>query len=226
MAPLLSSRNEDVVVRHEARQSDSILTASTGGLSLWAILFIVLGVITLLSVIGFAVACWLGRRKRLAASDVSADPLRGETRNRNCDRHVSESKRQILEEQQRAELIQKSLASRSSSRQDRNSQLMDGQWLPEPVRTSEADSLRDDWKEYEARLEWERTRPGQTPDMQLHPALSHSISEPPLALSPPRSISPGRSSYFNIPGQDGAWQHPYRPDQTHHMRDTGYLPLS
>ncbi|KAI1480114.1 hypothetical protein K445DRAFT_103163 [Daldinia sp. EC12] len=178
MAPPLHRRDEnDAFNAHAVGASE---TRDDGNsIAPWLIAVIVIGVLVVAALIVFLTIHITRRRQRILRGQ--ADPLgKGFKKRRD---------RQAVEEIERATMIRKSLASRTSSR---NSQI----WGSTEYRFQELDqedrsepaAPRENWKEFEA---GQVPVPGvQDTHMGIHPAL---LPQPQLAVPPPpRTPSPSR----------------------------------
>ncbi|KAI1136842.1 hypothetical protein F5Y05DRAFT_88577 [Hypoxylon sp. FL0543] len=200
MAPLIHWRSgDDVFDAHTATQPET-RDATDNTMQPWIIVVIVLGTFTSSSLLVFLVL-YLSKRRRRSKRD-SRDPLgwRGHKRGK-----MSQADRLAVEEIERATMIRKSLASRSSvaTRSSQESGSPDYQQLQEFDRDDreerEPGVPRDNsnWKEVEAGTERQGSIPGvQNTEMGVHPALlpQAQLAIPPLsrAASPYRGPQPPR----------------------------------
>ncbi|KAI0834324.1 hypothetical protein F5Y06DRAFT_157437 [Hypoxylon sp. FL0890] len=194
MAPSIHWRSgNDVFDAHTAIQPET-RDATDNTMQPWIIVVIVLGTLVSTSSIVFLVL-YLSRRRRRNKRD-NQGPLvwRGHKRGK-----MSESDRLAAEEIERATMIRKSLASRSSvgTRNSQESGLPDYHQLEQfdreereergPIATRD----KNNWKEIEAGRERQASVPGiQNTEMGVHPAL---LPQPQLAIpAPSRAPSPYR----------------------------------
>ncbi|KAI0110230.1 hypothetical protein F4814DRAFT_396511 [Daldinia grandis] len=188
MAPPLHQRDEnDAFDAHTVATSETRDTSNS--VAPWLIAVIVIGVLVVTSLIVFLTLHLTRKRQRIPQED-QGEPLGKDFKKRK----MRSTDRRAVEEIERATMIRKSLASRTSSR---NSQI----WGPteyqfqeldqeerEPVAPREQREQREDWKEFEA---GQGPVPGvQDTQMGIHPAL---LPQPQLAVPPPsRTPSPSR----------------------------------
>ncbi|KAI1655203.1 hypothetical protein F4813DRAFT_184176 [Daldinia decipiens] len=191
MAPPLHQREGN-----DAFDAHTVATPEAGdtgnSMAPWLIAVIVIGVLVVASLIVILTLHLTRKRQRIPQED-QADPLGKEFKKRK----MRSTDRQAVEEIERATMIRKSLASRTSSR---NSQVWGSseyqfqeldQEDREPVaprEPKEQTEQGENWKEFEA---GQIPIPGvQDTQMGIHPAL---LPQPQLAVRPPpRTPSPSR----------------------------------
>ena len=152
---------------------------------------IVIGSIILALVLVFAVTYFL-RRRRLRQAQTNDPYLSRKEFTRR--RKMSKVDRMHEEELERRAIIRKSLASKASSRSSQAiSEQMgivdDDDDDGNKTGVSPTNSLKDDWKEWEARLQRERSN-----SIQEHPLMSPRTSIPiptpiPIPVPPPQTTS-------------------------------------
>ncbi|KAI1334927.1 hypothetical protein F5Y15DRAFT_262767 [Xylariaceae sp. FL0016] len=157
----------------------------------WLIVLIIIGVLVVTTLVALLIV--YHARSRIWKQEVrQANPIsRFDTRRR---RKISAADRQRADDLERAMIIRKSLASRSSisfsARSSRVSAISDYP-LIELSREKEPILPRDDWKEWEAQMQNQREDAGLNRPASLeHPALMCHISLP----KPSRSPSPARGT--------------------------------
>ncbi|KAI0850621.1 hypothetical protein F5Y00DRAFT_34365 [Daldinia vernicosa] len=190
MAPPLHPREEnDAFDAHTVATTSE--TKDTGNsMAPWLIAVIVIGVLVVTSLIVFLTLHLTRKRQRIPQED-QPDPLGKDFKKRKM--RMRSTDRQAVEEIERATMIRKSLASRTSSR---NSQVWGSteyqfqeldQEDREPVAPREPREQSENWKEFEA---GRGPVPGvQDTQMGIHPAL---LPQPQLAV-PPTSRTPSPS---------------------------------
>ncbi|KAI0380636.1 hypothetical protein F5Y04DRAFT_257118 [Hypomontagnella monticulosa] len=168
----------------------------------WLIAVIVIGVLIAVSLV-VVLALYLTRKRQRGSSDDEGGSLRRPSFKK---RKTSSADRQAAEELERATMIRKSLASRTSSRtshtwerEDNELEELDREGsAPAPAPAPEPKPSRDNWKEFEAGAQSSQgVIPGvHNTAMGIHPALlpqSHlAIPEPSRAPSPIRNTTPPR----------------------------------
>ncbi|KAI1415531.1 hypothetical protein F5Y13DRAFT_156237 [Hypoxylon sp. FL1857] len=185
---------DDAFDAHTATQPET-RNATGGTMESWMIVAIVLAVLIFTSLIVLLALYLSRRRRRIKGPTQNQLSWRGHKRGK-----MSESDRLAAEEIERTRMIRKSLASRSSSVGERNSQdsgipiyhQLDQIDREERVeREPVAPSNDTNWKDLEAGTQNQGSTPGvQNTEMGIHPAL---LSEPQLAFpAPSRSPSPYR----------------------------------
>ncbi|KAI8962931.1 hypothetical protein F5Y11DRAFT_346959 [Daldinia sp. FL1419] len=195
MAPPLRLRNGNDAPNAQTNAASETRDASNP-MAPWLIAVIVVGVLVVASLI-VLLALHLTRKRQKVPQEDQVDPLGKGFKKRK----MRSRDRQAMEEIERATMIRKSLASRTSSR---NSQVWgsteyqfqeldqeDREREPEPVvprEPTEPTEPGENWKEFEA---GQGPVPGvQDTQMGVHPAL---LPQPQLAVpSTPRTPSPSR----------------------------------
>ncbi|KAI1440451.1 hypothetical protein F5Y02DRAFT_346493 [Annulohypoxylon stygium] len=197
MSPALYRRTADDVFDTQTASPPESRDAATSGNTMapWLIVVIVIGALILTSIFVFLILRFTRRRQR-KVHHVYQDPLGRKGRHR---RNMSETDRLAAEEIERATMIRKSLASRTSSwggNSLRDSRISDYQ-MDEIDRVSQEErqpiAPRGDWKEFEAGSQGSIATPGvHNTEMGIHPAL---LPEPQLAFpQPSRGPSPIRGT--------------------------------
>ncbi|KAL7628413.1 hypothetical protein AAE478_002615 [Parahypoxylon ruwenzoriense] len=198
MAPSLLYRRagDDAFSAHTTAQYE---TRGTTGVEIapWLIVVIVIAVLIVTALVVFLVLYLVRRKQRLAQEEV-IDPLgRKDVRKRK----MSSADRQAAEDAERAIMIRKSLASRTSlstrnSRMSRTSlyqlEEFDHHQDREPEEQEPmAPPPKDNWKEWEAGIQGRSATPGvEDVGFGVHPAL---LPHPQLAIpEPSRGPSPIR----------------------------------
>ncbi|KAI0126125.1 hypothetical protein BJ170DRAFT_685367 [Xylariales sp. AK1849] len=199
MAPSLRARDDafldDKTQLIQAKDETSI------NVSPWIIVAIIIGVILVVTIVMFVVV-YFARRRRLAAQAAQQRPLSTSSyHDFTRKRKMSAADRANAEELERSLMIRKSLASRASSRSARSSRILESarssrssQFLDdipmEAAEMADGHGLRDDWKEWEAGIQRERsTLDLRNPASQIrgHPALT---AEPPQLVMPQQTRAP------------------------------------
>ncbi|KAI1636737.1 hypothetical protein F4809DRAFT_371525 [Biscogniauxia mediterranea] len=178
----------------------------------WVIVVIVVGTLLVVSLVS-VIAILYSRSRRRKQEVKHADPISHEYSRR---RKMNQADRLEADEMERAIMIRKSLASRTSNRHSQNSSMM----MPPDLRlmeisdeAAEKASLREDWKDREAGLQTEREKYKEkekekenprTPDSepphsqhQQHPMFFPPRLPVPTASrspSPVRSVLPPRKN--------------------------------
>ncbi|KAI1453111.1 hypothetical protein F4805DRAFT_444749 [Annulohypoxylon moriforme] len=200
MSPALHPRTADDVFD---TQTDSLPesreTATTGNtMEPWLIVVIVIGALILTSLFVFLIVHFT-RKRRQTAHHVYQDPFGRKDRHR---RNMSETDRLAAEEIERATMIRKSLASRTSSwggNSLRDSGISDiqmdefGRQSQEERQPMAPSAPGENWKELEAGGQGSIATPGvHNTEMGIHPAL---LPQPQLAFpQPSRGPSPIRGT--------------------------------
>ncbi|KAI1383008.1 uncharacterized protein F4822DRAFT_421823 [Hypoxylon trugodes] len=199
MAPSLHRRMPDDAfdthIESETRNDD----ADWDAMEPWLIAVIVLASLTAISLIILG-ALYLARRRQRTERESKEDPLHQRDHKR---RKLSDSDRMAAEELERAQMIRKSLASRTSSHGEieghRHSRMSDYEMEEADHSEREPMAPRDNWKDWEAGSQAQRPIPGvQDLEMGVHPALLPQphpqlvISHPSRSPSPARGITPPR----------------------------------
>ncbi|KAI1214257.1 uncharacterized protein F4807DRAFT_119127 [Annulohypoxylon truncatum] len=195
MSPILYPRTADDVFDTQIDSPPEAREATTNGNTMepWLIVVIVIGALILTSLSVFLIIHFSRRRQRIV-HHVYQDPLSQKVRHK---RNRSETDRLAAEEIERAAMIRKSLASRTSSwggNSLRESGISDYQ-MDEFDRPSQEErqpmAPRENWKELEAGAQGGRATPGvHDTEMGIHPAL---LPQPQLAFpQPSRGPSPIR----------------------------------
>jgi FtsZ-interacting cell division protein ZipA len=178
MAPVLASREEMI-----AGTPDTAISTNSQ-YTPWLVVLVVIGALAIISMISYLTA----ERLRSKHFDQAAknDPYltKKECRRR---RKLSALERMEEEELQRSIMIRKSLATRSSRTNSQASQYSHHDDF-EMAQESATTSLRHDWKEWEARMQRERSNSGER-----HP-FSEASASLDLPIPPQsRTASPSRS---------------------------------
>ncbi|KAI2616141.1 hypothetical protein GGS26DRAFT_454286 [Hypomontagnella submonticulosa] len=199
MAPAIYRRDTDDVF---TTQSD---IGSGDTMQPWLIAVIILGVLIVVSLVVVLVLYLTRKRQRTSSEDQGSSLGRPSFKKRK----TSSADRQAAEELERATMIRKSLASRTSSRtsgvwenenEDYPLEELDREEsapAPAPAPVPEPRPSRDNWKEFEAGAQSQGAIPGvHNTEMGIHPALlpqSHlAVPEPSRAPSPIRGTTPPR----------------------------------
>ncbi|KAI8623614.1 hypothetical protein F5Y19DRAFT_370723 [Xylariaceae sp. FL1651] len=164
--------------------------AATDPIDPWLIVVIIVGILIITALAVFMLVHYLRSRRRRSKIVQSAVSMRSPYSQR---RYTNLADRHRIEELERNTMIRKSLASRTSlTASPRISQVssMSDYQLEEPSEEQgETDSLREDWKKWEARIQSERKSAGPRDiGLDQHPALTSQLSIP----QPTRMASPIR----------------------------------
>ncbi|KAI0882923.1 uncharacterized protein GGS22DRAFT_169082 [Annulohypoxylon maeteangense] len=199
MSPALYPRTANDAFDAQLDSPPESREAATTGTTMepWLIIVIVVGALILTSLFVFLLIHFTRKRRR-TVHHVYQDPFGRKDRHR---RNMSETDRQAAEEIERAAMIRKSLASRTSSwggNSLRYSGISDYQ-MDEFGRQSQEEHQpmapmmppRENWKELEAGTQGSGVTPGvHNTEMGIHPAL---LPQPQLAFpQPSRGPSPNR----------------------------------
>ncbi|KAI1504561.1 hypothetical protein F5X99DRAFT_371384 [Biscogniauxia marginata] len=169
----------------------------------WVIVVIVIGALIIVSLVSVIAVLYVRARRRKQEAK-QADPISHEyTRRRK-----NQPDRLGADELERAVMIRKSLASRTSNRHSQNSSILPDHRLMEAMdEAAEKASLREDWKDREAGLQTEKESP-RTPDAEPRghtpvffpprlplPMISRTPS-PVRGVLPPRKNTPPPQFFF------------------------------
>ncbi|KAI1370639.1 hypothetical protein F4677DRAFT_346639 [Hypoxylon crocopeplum] len=185
MAPSLLRRTDDDVFNTQTI-SQPETRANTGVAMIpWLIVVIIVGVLIVTGLVVFLVLCYTGKWRRTARDSQANPPSRQKFRRRK----MSTTDRQAAEEMERAIMIRKSLASRSSSWS--NTGASDYKLVELQREESDPMAPRANWKDEEAGMPGSRTSLAiRDIEMGVHPAL---LPQPQLAIpQPSRAPSPAR----------------------------------
>ncbi|KAI1397173.1 hypothetical protein F4819DRAFT_472935 [Hypoxylon fuscum] len=192
MAPSLHRRAGDDASNTHTSRSETRDTAGVP-MSPWLIIVIVIGALIVTALVAFLVL-YLVKRRRRVASEGQVDPLgRHDLRKKK----LNATDRVAAEEMERAIMIRKSLASRSSwtTNGSRMSGTSEYQLEEFDREEREPTAPKDNWKELEAGSQEQRVTPGvHDTQMGVHPALLRQPQpQPQLAVpQPSRAPSPMR----------------------------------
>ncbi|KAI2472737.1 hypothetical protein F4781DRAFT_319649 [Annulohypoxylon bovei var. microspora] len=195
MSPSSYPRTSDDVFDAQTASPPEARDATDNTMEPWLIVVIVIGALILTSLFVFLILRFT-RSRRQTTRKVYQDPLGLKGRHK---RNMSETDRIAAEEIERAAMIRKSLASRTSSwggSSLRVSGISDYQ-MEEFGRESQEEHEpivpRDNWKDLEAGTQGSREIPGvHNTEMGIHPAL---LPQPQLAFpQPSRGPSPIRGT--------------------------------
>ena len=150
---------------------------------IWMLIGIVGGIVVLAIVVAFAMTYLLKRRRLRQAQHNDPYLSHKDFTRRRKRRKMSKAERVQEEELERRAIIRKSLASKTSSRTSQA--ISERLSMDDEAETSPTNSLKDDWKEWEARLQRERSD-----SVQDHPLILTRLD---MAIpSQTRSQSPSR----------------------------------
>ncbi|KAI1269085.1 hypothetical protein F5Y18DRAFT_176334 [Xylariaceae sp. FL1019] len=160
----------------------------------WLIAAIVVGSLIITTLAVFMLSHYIKSRRRKASRDRAIEPMSSVAIRRHR-RNRSSADQQMAEEEERNLMIRKSLAHRysmaPSAHHSRVSSLSTDYQsvVSADEEHDETTGAKEDWKEWEARLQNDRRN--SSPRLDQHPAFSTRISMP-LAPEPTREPSPYR----------------------------------
>ncbi|KAI1860607.1 hypothetical protein JX265_009070 [Neoarthrinium moseri] len=206
MAPLLMHRDDAFQAPEDQAQVLVPKDEKSDTLSSWMIVVIIIGVLAVVTSVIFTVLYFV-RRRRFAQEDRNLPIISSQQDLVQTRRKMSVADRVEAEELERALMIRKSLASRSStfssfSAQNprdpdsaRSSRILDDKFVEETEENYNMAS-NEDWKQWEAQAQAERRNSALLdPALQGsgHPALSHelqniTVPQRSRAPSPARSV--------------------------------------